>query len=991
MIRALFSFFLFILSFPLAAQAQSIVMVDSPGHGSASFPFIFEWPLASPMPLTQSHSARLEAVGAPAGGTWQIMGNTAPSWLFLNISKFETGALLSVTALSRDLPPGVYDAVFIVGYQAAGVALNLPLNVRLILGSLRGTTALVAVPRSFALAAVAGARTSRSFYWDVGSSDNNPVEFSMVTTTSSGGNWLIPSTSPGTMSTTRSGYFVMADATNLTASSTPYFGTITLTPANRLQPPMVVPVMLTVTAPSTPTSLRLDLRPQSIGFLHQAGAPAPDARAVMVTTPVLNPLLKYSTQVTTSSGGNWLLAQTGVNTVPGVFLVSVVPAVVNTLPPGTYSGQVSVTASGNSTPAAIPVTLTVSPSPQPTISSYSVVLNGSGGDPAATQVIQVGSTGTPLDVTVTAQGGNWLRAALDRSRTPAALSITAANVFGLTPGVYNGSVTVASAGGSLTIPVTLNLSESNLILASTSELRFSGDNPETQTVRLAGSTGPASFFASLSTGASWLQLNPTNGVTPSTLQVSATRSSLSPGSYANFLMVSSSGNSIYIPVVYTVTPPAASITPSPGIVSLTMQQGQTAPPSQSIALSATLPTPFTVSTGAGSLIDVTPPSGTAPAALTVRPGAGSSSLAPGSYRATITITANGGGTLEVPVTLVVTAPPPLTAAPQALTFAGRERSPQGPAAQSVALSAPAGTPFTATVIEGGTWLSVSPSSGVTPANLSVQASSATLAAGTYTGAIVLSGGGGAAIRIPVTFNVEAVPAAIVSRIAHGATFQAGPVAPGLLATLFGTNLAPPDRTFGAQLSGGRVARSLGGVRVLFDGNEAPLLFVREDQINCVVPYALNGRVQTRVQVDNNGLLSAPQTFRVEDTAPGLFNLGAGQAAALNQDGSVNGAANPAARGQVMVLYATGDGALSPPGVDGEITATVKQPIAPVSLRVGGVEVPRILYAGAAPGLVQGVLQINFVVPDEAPSGANVPVVLTVGGAASPPGMTIALR
>ena len=43
----------------------------------------------------------------------------------------------------------------------------------------------------------------------------------------------------------------------------------------------------------------------------------------------------------------------------------------------------------------------------------------------------------------------------------------------------------------------------------------------------------------------------------------------------------------------------------------------------------------------------------------------------------------------------------------------------------------------------------------------------------------------------------------------------------------------------------------------------------------------------------------------------------------------------------------------------------------------------VQYAGSAPGAVSGALQVNVVVPDDAPSGSAVPVVLTVGGIDSP--------
>jgi uncharacterized protein (TIGR03437 family) len=68
-------------------------------------------------------------------------------------------------------------------------------------------------------------------------------------------------------------------------------------------------------------------------------------------------------------------------------------------------------------------------------------------------------------------------------------------------------------------------------------------------------------------------------------------------------------------------------------------------------------------------------------------------------------------------------------------------------------------------------------------------------------------------------------------------------------------------------------------------------------------------------------------------------------------------------------------------------ATLRQNVV---VRIGGVSA-QVQYQGAAPGIVQGVLQINAVVPTGiAPSG-TVPIELTIGGVTSPSGVTLAVR
>jgi uncharacterized protein (TIGR03437 family) len=92
-----------------------------------------------------------------------------------------------------------------------------------------------------------------------------------------------------------------------------------------------------------------------------------------------------------------------------------------------------------------------------------------------------------------------------------------------------------------------------------------------------------------------------------------------------------------------------------------------------------------------------------------------------------------------------------------------------------------------------------------------------------------------------------------------------------------------------------------------------------------------------------------------------------------------------------MLYGTGEGATRPEGVDGQLAvAPLPSPVLPVQVLIGGVEA-RVTYAGGAPGLVAGAMQINVVVPDSVSSGPAVPVVVRVGEFESPAGVTIAVR
>ncbi len=135
-----------------------------------------------------------------------------------------------------------------------------------------------------------------------------------------------------------------------------------------------------------------------------------------------------------------------------------------------------------------------------------------------------------------------------------------------------------------------------------------------------------------------------------------------------------------------------------------------------------------------------------------------------------------------------------------------------------------------------------------------------------------------------------------------------------------------------------------------------------------------------------------------ESAPALFTLdstGHGQAAVLNELGCCNSVRNPAKRGSVITLYATGEGQTNPPGITGAVSfydrpADYPVPRLPVRVTVGG-QPADIVYAGEAPHAVTGLLQVNFRVPANAPLGDAVPLKLTVGAASSPVDVTIAIR
>jgi uncharacterized protein (TIGR03437 family) len=170
--------------------------------------------------------------------------------------------------------------------------------------------------------------------------------------------------------------------------------------------------------------------------------------------------------------------------------------------------------------------------------------------------------------------------------------------------------------------------------------------------------------------------------------------------------------------------------------------------------------------------------------------------------------------------------------------------------------------------------------------------------------------------------------------------------------------------------------------VFFDGVPAPVLYTSATQVATVVPYSISGAT-TSVTVQYAGQTSSPYLLLIAPASPGIFSsngTGAGQAAAVNADGSVNDAAHPAKAGDFLSLYVTGEGQTTPPGRDGKVapaTAPFPGPLLPISVRIGGIST-NVIYAGAAPAQVAGLMQVVVQIPASVQPGGYVQVDLRVG-------------
>lgn len=230
----------------------------------------------------------------------------------------------------------------------------------------------------------------------------------------------------------------------------------------------------------------------------------------------------------------------------------------------------------------------------------------------------------------------------------------------------------------------------------------------------------------------------------------------------------------------------------------------------------------------------------------------------------------------------------------------------------------------------------------------------------------------------VSFSSQ--PTISAGGVVNGASFAPAvccPVSPGSIISIFGLNLAPTTSS-ATQVP---LPTMLAGTSVTINGTPAPLYFVSPGQINAQLPFEIAPGTATAV-VTNAAGSSNSITFNVASSAPGILQYGGNRAAALNQDNTLNGPGNAEARGNIIQVYLTGQGAVDPPVSTGQAASltTLSNARLSKSANIGG-QTANVLFLGLAPGFV-GLAQANIQIPANVTPGDQVVMFVTVGGQTS---------
>jgi uncharacterized protein (TIGR03437 family) len=265
------------------------------------------------------------------------------------------------------------------------------------------------------------------------------------------------------------------------------------------------------------------------------------------------------------------------------------------------------------------------------------------------------------------------------------------------------------------------------------------------------------------------------------------------------------------------------------------------------------------------------------------------------------------------------------------------------------------------------------------------------------------------IRVSIVLLTAAVyqsfaqtPSVNTGGVVNAATFTNGQaVTPGSLVAIFGSSLAA-QTALSATIP---LSTTLNNVSVTFNGEISPLSFVSPGQINAQIPWdTLSGTTGfANVVVNNNGALSTSQLVLIGLVSPGIYATTDGHAIAINAtdpttprygtiaapSGSIAGLTTfPAQVGDVLLIYATGLGAVDSPIANGvgspdKVRNTLTKPV----VLIGGVPA-NVLFSGLSTFV--GAYQINAVVP-QVPPGSAVPLQLQMGGITSPSTTNIAVQ
>jgi len=615
----------------------------------------------------------------------------------------------------------------------------------------------------------------------------------------------------------------------------------------------------------------------------------------------------------------------------------------------------------------------------------------------------------------------------------ASITLTAVPA-GLAPGFYRTTVTIQSSGGTISVPVTLEIDQAPSLTLSTTGAQFQsslGSAPGNNTGSFqigvtAGAT--ANYTAAVQPGASWLLITSGASGTASTFGPATVNYTIDPGAaaaltpaqaYYGTIQLTANGVSNSpqsFQVILNVASPTVKPAPDPepaGLIFQTVVGSTTTPAPQTVTVFTSSATAVTYSAAASttSWLSVSPSTGTS---SNTAPGVSTVSVNPvnlpaGVYTGTVSYQFSAAAVRSVNVTLIVS---PVGGATGVTGISTSSLRPDTTATCTPTQLVPTQTGLVSNFAQPTSWptpLSITMfnncgsavgngqivatfSNGDPPLALGLVNSSTGLYSGTWTPRATSQ-------QVTVTATATAPGfTSTVARITGQVVANSAPLlAPGgtlhiynplvgaaigqsTILQIYGTSMSASPTVANAV----PLATKLNGTQVIIGGIPAPLYFVSPGQIDALLPSELTPGSNYQVVVNANGALSTPTTIQVTGATPGIAAFASGQIVAQHGDYSLVSETSPAKPGEYLVIYLAGlgqtgvtvaDGAPSPAPSD----LTLLSPLIPPTLTLNGTGIP-IYFSGLTPGYV-GLYQMNFQVPTDAPNG-DLSLVVSQAGSAS---------
>ena len=780
-----------------------IVSLPSPLHAQTfqtvpALAFTKAFAGAEPLPqvltiaYTDQSTVRFStAASTNSGGSWLSVSPAGAACCY-------TPLPVSVIVTAGSLAVGTYTGqVVITNYVNGSIHMTIPVTLTV---AASGATFFDDLPGKLSFSfKTNGSATSQSI--QIRNAGSGTLNWTLAASTADGGGWLSASASSGAAPSTINILVTKSGLPGGGASAGTFVGQLLFQTSGDS---VTIPVAVTVG-----TSVFTQINP--LNFTMAFGGANPLAQVVNLAMTD-SATVRYSASVATAKGGSWLSISPSGNACCYTPLANTVSVIPGSIAAGTYTGEIIITEYANPGRAmVVPVTLTVISSGAffadlPGQLSFSVKTNGTAATP---QTIQVGNGGSgTLNWTLaasTADGGNWLVPTPASGTAPSAASvaITVSQLpgGGAVAGEYIGQLVFQTNGDTTTIPVTVTVGAAPFTQLNplSFTMPFGGANPLSQVFNVAAiDNSTFRFSASVATakGGTWLSISPSGDAccyTPLAIAASVSASTLAAGTYTAeiiFTEYANPGRSMVLPVNLTIVASGAFFDNLPGALSFSFKTGGTAT-SQIVQIgnggTGTLNwTVTTSSADGGAWLAATPTSGTAPSIATISVTAANlpnGGLVAGTFTGQL-VFLTAGDTTTIPVTVTVGTAAFTQMNPISFTmpFGG-----SNPLPEVLNISAVDESTFrfsaSAVTAKGGAWLSISPSGNAccyTPLALTASVNASTLAAGTYTGEIILTeyANPGRSMIIPVTLAIAA-SGAFFDNLPGGLSFS---VQPGKKAT-----------------------------------------------------------------------------------------------------------------------------------------------------------------------------------------------------------------